>query len=131
MAKNPEEKWQGAGGTPGGVPQFIIGAIMAVVGIYLLLNQVIVHTGFWHFFSFNSFGVTLIPFLFGVGILFYNGKSIIGWILTIGGFLVIVVGVIANLQIYFAPTSLWNTLTMLILLVGGLGLIFRSLRSFE
>lgn len=104
---------------------------MAVVGVYLLLNQVIVHTSFWRFFSLNSFGITLIPFLFGVGILFYNGKSIVGWVLTVGGFLVIIAGIIANLQIYFAPTSLWNTLTMLILLVGGLGLIFRSLRSFE
>lgn len=131
MAKNPDEKWQGAGGTPGGVPQFLIGAVMAVVGVYLLLNQVVVASSFWHLFSFNSFGISLLPFLFGVGILFYNGKSVVGWILMIGGFLVIIAGVIANLQIYFAPTSLWNTLTMLVLLVGGLGLIFRSLRSVD
>jgi hypothetical protein len=35
--------------------------------------------------------------------------------------------VIANLHIYFQPTSLFNTLAMLILLVGGLGLIARAL----
>lgn len=130
MAKDPDEKWQGAGGTPGGVPHFIIGSVMTLIGLYLLLNQVTVTTSFWHFFSFNSFGIALLPFLFGVGFLFYNGKSIPGWILTVGGLIVIITGVIANLQIYFAPTSLWNTLTMLVLLVGGLGLIFRSLRSF-
>jgi hypothetical protein len=34
-----------------------------------------------------------------------------------------VAGVNANMSVYFRPTSLFNTLVMLILLVGGLGLI--------
>ena len=34
-----------------------------------------------------------------------------------------------SLHIYFQPTSLFNTLAMLVLLFGGLGLIFRSLKS--
>lgn len=130
MGKSEGEKWQGAGGSPGGVGYFILGFIMAVTGGYLLLHQVKVTTGFWRFFSFDSFGISLIPFLFGVGILFYNGKSIPGWILTVGGFIVIIAGVIANLQIYFAPTSLFNTLVMLVLLVGGIAFIFRSLKAF-
>jgi len=33
------------------------------------------------------------------------------------------------LHIYFEPTSLFNTLIMLVLLAGGLGLIARSLSS--
>jgi len=37
---------RGAGGTPGGVGQFFIGLVMAVVGVYLLLNQVQVTTSF-------------------------------------------------------------------------------------
>jgi hypothetical protein len=37
--------------------------------------------------------------------------------------------VIANMHIYFRPASLFETLVMLILFVGGLGLIARSLRS--
>lgn len=125
-----EKKWQGAGGTPGGIKHFVVGAIMAIVGGYLFLNQVEVTTGFWGFFTFNSFGIALIPFLFGIGFLFYNGKSIPGWFLTIGGFLIILVGIIAKLRIYYVPTSLFNTLIMLILLVGGLALVFRSLKAF-
>jgi hypothetical protein len=39
----------------------------------------------------------------------------------------ILAGVIANMRIYFRPTSLFNTLVMLILFVGGLGLIARAL----
>jgi hypothetical protein len=34
-----------------------------------------------------------------------------------------------NLRVYFAPTSLFNTIVMLVLLAGGLGLIARSLRE--
>lgn len=124
-------KIKGAGGTPGGVKSFVVGTIMAIIGGYLLMNQVQVHTGFWSFFGFTGgFGIALIPFLFGVALLFFNGKSIPGWFLTLGGFLVILTAVIANLQIYFVPTSLFNTLVMLVMLVGGLALIFRSLQTF-
>lgn len=52
----------------------------------------------------------------------------IGWLLTIAGALFIFAGVLANMHIYFRPTSLFNTLMMLILLVGGIGLIARSIR---
>ncbi len=63
----------------------------------------------------------------GVGLLFWSGKSIIGWLLTCAGALLILAGVIANIHIYFRPTSLFNTIVMLILFVGGLGLIARAL----
>ncbi len=68
------------------------------------------------------------PMLLGVGILFWNGRSLAGWIVTAAGALFILAGVIANMSIYFRATSLFNTLVMLILLVGGLGLIARALR---
>jgi hypothetical protein len=123
------EDWKGAGGTPGGVKHFLVGMIMLIIGGYLLLNQVVVHSGFWSLFSFKSFGIALLPFLFGIGFLFYNGKSIVGWVLTGGGFLIILAGIIANLSIYFVPTSLFNTLIMLVLMVGGIGLILRSLQT--
>jgi hypothetical protein len=119
------------GGTPGGARTFLLGLIMAIAGGYLLFNQVQVYGGYWNWSWFGggtgrSFGITLIPLLFGIGILFVNGRSFIGRVLTFGGALVILVGVIANLDIHFQQTSLWNTLTMLVLLVGGIGLIVRS-----
>lgn len=118
------------GGTPGGTRTFLLGLIMSVVGGYLLFHQVQVNGGYWNWSgiggSGRSFGITMLPLLFGIGILFVNGKSFIGRLLTCGGALVIVVGIIANLDIHFQQTSLWNTLTMLVLLVGGIGLIVRS-----
>lgn len=121
---------RGAGGTPGGIGEFFVGVLLAGIGGYLFLQQVQVHTSGWRLWGLaNGFGMTLIPLLFGVGMLFFNGKSVIGWLLTVGGFLFIVVGVLMNMDIYFQRTSLYNTLVMLILLAGGLGLIFKSLRA--
>jgi uncharacterized protein len=34
-----------------------------------------------------------------------------------------------NMDIYFRQTSLFNTLVMLVLLAGGIGLVVRSLQS--
>jgi hypothetical protein len=116
------------GGTSGGLGSFLMGFVMTCVGGYLLTNHVTVAGSYWGFYGGNTFGITLVPMLFGIALLFWNGRSVIGWMLTLAGALFIVAGVIANMHIYFQPTSLFNTLVMLILLVGGLGLIARSLR---
>jgi hypothetical protein len=121
--------YQDVGGTPGGLGEFVVGFIMTCAGGYLITQQVTVTASFWNLFGMSAFGLTLIPLLFGVGILFFNGKSAIGWVLTAGGAVFILAGIVANMHIYFQATSLFNTLVMLVLLVGGLGLVARSLRS--
>lgn len=120
---------QGAGGTPGGVGQFFVGLIMASAGAYLILNQVQVTTSFWRFGQYGGFGLTLLPLLAGVAFLFYNGRSVVGWLLTSVGAAIILANVLMNMDIYFRQTTLFNTLVMLGLLFGGLGLIARSLKS--
>ncbi len=45
--------------------------------------------------------------------------------------MIIFAGVLVNLQIYFQPTSLYNTVVMLVLLAGGIGLVARSLRPYS
>lgn len=119
---------RGAGGTEGGVGQFLLGLAMAVGGAYLLTQQVMVSSGFWGWFGPSSFGLSLLPLIVGIGILFFDGRNAVGWVLTLLGAVVIFLGVLMNLRVYFAPTSLFNTLVMLLLLAGGLGLVARSLR---
>jgi len=120
---------RGAGGTPGGLGEFFAGLAMAAGGGYLLMQQVTVSSGFWTLWGYNAFGFSLIPLLIGIGMLFFDGKSKFGWVLTGLGALVILLGIITNLTIFFRPTSLFNTLIILALLAGGLGLIVRSLRT--
>ena len=118
----------GAGGTEGGVGQFFVGLAMTVAGGYLITNQVTVTSGFWSYFGPHTFGLTLLPLIVGAGVLFFDGSSRLGWALTLGGALILILGVLMNLHIYFQPTSLFHTLMMFVLLAGGLGLLLRSLR---
>jgi hypothetical protein len=122
-----ERDFSDVGGTPGGLGKFMLGFIMTCVGAYLLTNQVTVAGSYWNFYGTNTFGVTLIPMLFGIGLLFWNGRSVAGWLLTFSGALFILAGVIANLHIYFQPATLFHTIVMLVLVVGGLGLIARAM----
>ena len=124
-----DTRFRGAGGTPGGLGEFLIGFAMAVAGGYLLTQQVTVTSGYWYLWGHNAFGLSLVPLLFGVALLFFDGRSKAGWLLLIGGAVILLAGILMNLDIYFRSTSLFNTLLMLVLLFGGLGLIARSLRS--
>jgi hypothetical protein len=120
---------KGAGGTEGGVLPFLVGTAMVIAGGYLFLQRVTVSSGFWDFYGRNTFGLTMLPLLVGIGMLFFNGKSKIGWALTGGGALIIFVGIIGNLRVWFAPTTLFDTLMILGLLAGGIGVVARSLRT--
>lgn len=117
------------GGTPGGLWEFLIGLAMAVAGGYMLISRVTVTSGFWNWGGYNTFGLSLVPLIFGIGIVFFNGKSVIGWLLVFAGSVIILAGIIMNLQIYFQPTSLFNTLVMLVLFAGGIGLLAKAVRS--
>lgn len=123
------EKSKGAGGTPGGLGEFFAGLAMAVGGGYLLLQQVTVSSGYWQLWGYNAFGLSLIPLLIGIAMVFFDGRSKLGWVLTVLGALIILIGIISNLTIFFRPTSLFNTLIMLGLLAGGIGLVARSVRT--
>jgi hypothetical protein len=124
-----EPRFRGAGGTTGGVRLFLIGLAMAVAGAYMLTNRVIVTSGFWQLWGHDTFGLSLLPLIAGIGLLFFNGKSIAGWLLLFVGVVIIFAGILMNLQIYFQSTSLFNTVVMLVLLAGGIGLIARSLKA--
>ena len=116
---------------------FLLGFALACAGGWLLTNQVTVTSDFFASgfmvpvinYHMNSFGLSLVPFIIGIGFIFFNGKSVVGWLLTIAGLVIIMAGILMSLHIFFRPTSLFNTLTMLVLLFGGLGLILRSLKA--
>ena len=132
---------KGAGGTEGGIGQFLIGLVMMVAGFYLLLSSIHVSSSFGfgaRLFSFgasNAWGITtgmvLIPFIFGVAIIFYNAKNWLGWLLAGGALVALIFGVIASLRFGFSGMSAFDLLVILILSMGGLGLFLRSLQSFK
>ncbi len=127
---NSARKFQGPGGTPGGVGMFIFGLALAIAGGYLIMNQVQVTSGYWHWWGTNTFGLTLIPLVIGLGLLVFDGRSMAGWVLSGGGAVIIFVGILENLQIFFTPTTLFNVILMLTMFAAGLGLMARAVKSF-
>src|ERR1044072_7871895 len=123
-----EPRSRGAGGTPGGVGIFFLGLAMVIAGAYLITNRIVVVSGFWSFGGYSAFGLSLIPLIIGIGILFFNGKSSAGWLLSFIGVVIIFTGVLMNLHIYFQATSLFNTIGMIVLRAGGIVLILRAVR---
>lgn len=129
---------RGAGGTDGGIGEFIMGVVMLIGGGYLFLDSVRVDTGMhWGMTLFNmgGYGVTsgmvLVPFMLGVGMVFYNGKNPLGWLLTAGSVIALIVGLVARVRLHFEHMSLFSLLVILVLMVGGAGLLLRSTRTHE
>ena len=125
-----DQRFQGPGGSPGGVLTFLVGLACSIVGGYLIMNQVQVTSAYWQWWGPNTFGLTLIPLALGIGLLFFNGKSIVGWIVAGASMLIIFAGILSNMAIYFRQTSLFNFILMLTLFTGGLGLMARAFRRY-
>lgn len=133
---------KGAGGTSGGIGQFFLGLIMMCGGFYLLLRSISVnsHFGFgYRLYSFSAFGgsygltsgMIMIPFMFGIGLIFFNSRNLIGWLLAVGSLTGLIFGVIASIHFHFRSMSAFDLITILVLAVGGLGLFLRSLKNLE
>ncbi len=129
---------QGAGGTKGGVGRFFIGFVMMVAGGYLFLDAIKVthHFGFGYaLYSFGSFhlttGMVIFPFIFGIGIIFYNAKNILGWILAAASLVMLGFGVISSIKFRMRAMSAFELISILVLMIGGLGLFLSSLKNFN
>ena len=128
--QNPS-RLKNPGGTPGGAGEFLIGLAMLLVGGYLFLDNIVVSGGghgAWFGWRGSS-GYLLIPVFVGVVMLFFNGRNLVAWLLAVGGLLAIIAGVIAKMNIYFRPATLLETLFMIVLMAGGIGLIAKSIRA--
>ncbi len=125
---------RGAGGSPGGVGLFLLGVAMTIAGGYLLLTSLRVVNGLWGgLFGIGGFRVTggmvMIPFIIGVGIIFYDRTKWYGWLLAVGSLLALIVGAIASVRFSFANMSAFELIVILVLLFGGIGILVRSLRD--
>ena len=125
----------GAGGSQGGEWQFMIGIIMMIAGFYLLFNSIVIDSRFgmgMRLYGVGGFGITsgmlMIPFIAGVVFIFYSAKNPIGWLLSIGSLVALIVGVLANSQFSFRGMSAFDLIVILVLAFGGLGLFLRSLK---
>src|SRR5207245_2020590 len=123
-----QPRHRNVGGTSGGLGDFLGGLLLLGIGGWLFLSRIYVASGFWSYFGPSSFGMTVLPIFAGVALLFFDGKSVLGWLLSVGGAAMILLGVISELHIYFRPTSLIEVLLMLGMIAAGIGMIGRAVR---
>jgi hypothetical protein len=132
----------GAGGSSGGVGHYFLGLIMMCGGFYMLLNAITVTSSFGlgsRLYSVNAFGggfgvtggTVMIPFIFGVGMIFYNFKNIFGWVLSVGSITALIFGVISSVQFSFRTMTSFDLIVILVLAIGGLGLFLRSFKKID
>jgi hypothetical protein len=93
----------------------------------MLGGQVTLAGAAWSFCGGHALRLSLLPLMAGAGVLFLDGSSRAGWALVLAAVLAVALGILASPLAYFEPTSLFDTLLMLAMLVGGLGLLARSL----
>ena len=125
---------RGAGGTDGGLLSFLVGLVMMCSGFYMLLNAIVIRSRFgfgYNLYSVGGFSITsgmiMIPFIFGVGLIFYNSKNYVGWVLAGVSLISLMFGVIASVNFSFQRMSAFDLIVILVLAFGGLGLFLRSL----
>lgn len=108
-------------------------------GFYMLLNAITVSSNFGLssrlFGMGNNFSVTggmiMIPFIFGIGLVFFNSKSILGWLFTLGSMTALIFGVISSVRFNLRAMTSFELIVILVLAVGGLGLFLRSLKKID
>ena len=126
----------GAGGTSGGIGQFFLGLVMMCGGFYLLLNGIVVSSNFGmgsRLFGIGAgFGITggmiMIPLMIGIGMVFYNSRNYLGWLIGIASFTALIVGVISSVSMNLRTMTAFELICILTLAIGGLGLFLRSLK---
>ena len=111
---------------------------MCVGGIWLLLDAIWIGSTFSGGVIGGMFGhgmgatgsaaIVLIPLAIGVVLVFVNGKSKIAWALIVLGLLAIAVEVASSLR-FHCHMKLWHFLILFVCVLGGLGLMLRSLRD--
>ncbi len=133
---------RGAGGTSGGLGNFFIGLIMMCSGFYMLLNAITVTSNFgvsMRLYGFSAMGgsysvtsgMVMIPFIFGVGLIFYNSKNILGWVLSLAAITGLIFGVISSIRFSFNTMTSFDLIVIIVLAIGGLGLFLKSLKALD
>ena len=127
------------GGRPGGEIKFIIGVLLAGIGLWLFFDSVRLTTGHHGLIS-SAFGgrgggggmgqttsmaIILVPLFIGVTGLFFNVNQKWAWALTSVGILILSVEILSRMRPHFNVKAS-HAVLMLVMIAGGLGLMLRA-----
>ncbi len=108
---------------------FIVGMALMAGGLFLIFQNTIISSGFTlvDILGFTPpTGIIILPLLIGIGVLFFNGKSVIGWILVTLGIITILLGLLMGLRMTFRPVTLYHGIMMFGMTAAGAGLFLKA-----
>ncbi len=114
-----------------------MGFIMFVGGLYLMLSAIRVDMGSMFrgghsaLYNVGGFGITsgsiLIVMMLGIGMIFFNARNPIGWLVAVGSVAALIFGVLFNTRFSLYGQSAFDLIVILVLLCGGLGLLLSGM----
>lgn len=127
--------------------QFTVGASLFGGGLFLFLNQVMVHSGMpggyhhrwgWPGWSGSptlpwgtpGMGLLMVPLGIGVALLLAGKSERLAKLLVWGALAAVLVGVLNSLRFSFRPATLWQLAVNVVMMGSGGGLMFRSLDRY-
>ena len=87
--------------------------------------------GMFFFGAGQGFGLPMIPFGIGVALLLADTYRKVGWFLAWAASAAAGVGILQSLMFSFKTASPWSLMTMIMMIAGGGGLMFKSLRDYQ
>lgn len=76
-------------------------------------------------------GMVLVPLIFGIALIFYNSKNMLGWALSAASLIMLGFGIIQSINFSLGGMSAFELIIILGLIAGGTGLFLSSLKNYE
>jgi len=128
---------KGSGGTEGGIADFLIGACLAGLAVYLFFDSVRMTTGGHGLVSglllarrgghweTTSMGIVFVPFGIGVFSLFVDASRKWAWWLTHIGLAIVAIEILSRIR-FLLEIKTSHFILMLLLFLFGCALMFKS-----
>lgn len=126
------------GGTEGGTSSFLMGGglVLMALGMYLFLDSVRVSSGQYGWMSgmigrgrqgmeTTSMGIIFVPFLLGVGVLFFDASKKWAWWFSGLGLAVIVIEILSRIR-FVLEMKTTHLLMILCMVAAGAGMALRA-----
>lgn len=126
------------GGTDGGTGYFLMGGglVLMALGMYLLLDSVRVTSGHYGWVSgmvgrgrqgmeTTSMGIVFVPFIVGVGVLFFDAARKWAWWLAGLGLAVIAIEILSRIR-FVLDMKTTHLLMILAMVAAGAGMALRA-----
>ncbi|MDP4180704.1 MAG: hypothetical protein Q8942_06400 [Bacillota bacterium] len=108
---------------------FLVGMGLMAGGLFLIFQNTIISTNFtlMNILGYTPpTGIIILPLLLGIGVLFFNEKSKIGWFLAIFGIVSILLELLMGLRMHFKPITLYYGILMFGMTFAGAGLFLKA-----